>query len=756
MGTHVTLVAVGALLVAVMVAVAAWRLARRAGARVEELQATGEKYRAVMAQLPDTAVLVFDRDLRYTLLEGDALEARGWRRDELIGRTVTDVLPAARGQQMVTAYREALAGRPSAFEWSSARSDAVFQIEVQPLRRGGSIDRGLCIVRDVTAQHDMRVELERERGFLAAALEQLSEPVIIADAQGRITVVNAAARQMYRGEDATAELDPLDWAERFGLADESGSHSLGRLPLWRALQGETVRDDEFTVTGSDGILRRMVVSAGPVTGHDGRRLGAVLAANDVTERRAAEEALRASEERHRSVVQGMRDIVFQLDLRGRWTFLNDAWTRHTGHAVADTLGRPCWEVVHPDDRATHAAAVDALMKGGADDGRVTVRYLASDGGVRWIAGRARLLRDAVGEPTGIAGVMEDVTDQVRAGHYEAAERAVLAVLATASDPDNGVALVLESLARHLEWDAAELWVRDGDYLVRDGSWHGSLVNDAPEVQAIRLEVGEGLPGQAWALRSPLWVPVLERGVECPRSAAAVAAGLRSGLAVPVTRGRVVEGVIVLFSTAEQTADERLGRLLGGIGAHVAHFLERSRADRAIAEHSADLAALSQVAHELAAHTDLDAARTAICRATVDVSGAALAALLEPDGDVLNCVAFAGPALDGVELPPLGISRGARRALDSGEPLFAGDVQRVPELVTPWVTLSGSRAVYWQPLMHEGRALGVLAIAWTEPRTEVSARIRELVRLLAADGSLAMTRARMLAELQRAAGTPLAG
>jgi GAF domain-containing protein len=318
------------------------------------------------------------------------------------------------------------------------------------------------------------------------------------------------------------------------------------------------------------------------------------------------------------------------------------------------------------------------------------------------------------------------------------------VLATAPDRDAGVELVLEALARHLEWDAAELWVREGEHLQRDGVWQGTLVTDAPEVQAIRFEVGDGLPGQAWARRTPLWVPSLERGVECPRSAVAAAAGLRSGLAVPVTRGSVVEGVILLFSGAERVAEERVDRLLGGIGAHVAHFLERSRADRHITEHSADLAALSHVAHELASQTDLGAARTAICEAAVGVSGAAIAALLEPAGDRLHCVAFAGPALDGVDLPPLGVSPGAQRALDRGTPLFVGDVQQDHELMTAWVAATGSRAVYWQPLMHDGRALGVLAIAWTQPRTEVSARIRELVRVLAADGSLAVTRARMLA------------
>ena len=70
-----------------------WRVTRRAGVAVAELHASRERYRALAARLPDVSILVFDRDLRFTLVEGAALARHGWRRDELEGRLLGEAVP---------------------------------------------------------------------------------------------------------------------------------------------------------------------------------------------------------------------------------------------------------------------------------------------------------------------------------------------------------------------------------------------------------------------------------------------------------------------------------------------------------------------------------------------------------------------------------------------------------------------------------------------------------------------------------------
>src|SRR3954452_19567797 len=89
-------VAVGAAAVAVVataMAVRLWTGTARSRRMVAAPHASGEEYRALASNLPDVSVLVFDHDMRFTLVEGGALEAHGWRAEEILGRRPSDVLP---------------------------------------------------------------------------------------------------------------------------------------------------------------------------------------------------------------------------------------------------------------------------------------------------------------------------------------------------------------------------------------------------------------------------------------------------------------------------------------------------------------------------------------------------------------------------------------------------------------------------------------------------------------------------------------
>ena len=183
---------------------------------------------------------------------------------------------------------------------------------------------------------------------------------------------------------------------------------------------------------------------------------------DVTAVRDTEARLRESEERYRSVVESVGDTVFQADLRGRWLFLNESWARWTGVPVAHTIGRQAWELVHPDDRAAHTRAFAPLLAGEVDSVHLRHRYVTAEDVTRWAEVRASLARDNAGRPLGIAGVIEDITEDHRTRQYEVAERAVVDVLGAAIDVEDGVPVLLAALCRSLDWDLAELWTVDAE------------------------------------------------------------------------------------------------------------------------------------------------------------------------------------------------------------------------------------------------------------------------------------------------------
>jgi PAS domain S-box-containing protein len=117
----------------------------------------------------------------------------------------------------------------------------------------------------------------------------------------------------------------------------------------------------------------------------------------------ATEALRESEERYRTVVSDIEEVIFRTDAAGRWTFLNPAWTQITGFAPEESLGTPMIESLHPDDRGT-----------GIAEGRREIRCLTKDHGSRWVEVHARVTRGPSDELIGLAGVIRDVSERRRA------------------------------------------------------------------------------------------------------------------------------------------------------------------------------------------------------------------------------------------------------------------------------------------------------------------------------------------------------
>ncbi|MCI0366112.1 MAG: PAS domain S-box protein, partial [Phycisphaerales bacterium] len=100
------------------------------------------------------------------------------------------------------------------------------------------------------------------------------------------------------------------------------------------------------------------------------------------ERKRSAEALGLSEFKYRSVVENIKEVIFQVNENGCWTFLNPAWTEITGFKVKDTLGSRVAEYVHPEDRDRHWELFQQLIERKHSYFRDETRYLATDGTFR--------------------------------------------------------------------------------------------------------------------------------------------------------------------------------------------------------------------------------------------------------------------------------------------------------------------------------------------------------------------------------------
>lgn len=120
---------------------------------------------------------------------------------------------------------------------------------------------------------------------------------------------------------------------------------------------------------------------------------------------------------HGTILDELRQVIFQTDHQGRWRFLNRAWEALSGRPVAATLGTCCLALVHADDQERARAALDQLLSSQRDCCRLELRFVGSGGAIRWVEVFARSRVDAGGAPAGTVGTLFDVTDR-RAAHHQ--------------------------------------------------------------------------------------------------------------------------------------------------------------------------------------------------------------------------------------------------------------------------------------------------------------------------------------------------
>ena len=137
---------------------------------------------------------------------------------------------------------------------------------------------------------DAKLSADGVSPALVIAMAQLAEGVIVTDAQGRITFVNAAAARLH----GVARLDvaPDEYADNYHLLTESGQpYPSTELPLARAvLRGETVLEARWRIRRPDGSEILAVGNARPILAADGSTMGAVLTVRDETARHDSEVA----------------------------------------------------------------------------------------------------------------------------------------------------------------------------------------------------------------------------------------------------------------------------------------------------------------------------------------------------------------------------------------------------------------------------------------------------------------------------------
>ena len=164
----------------------------------------------------------------------------------------------------------------------------------------------------------------------------------------------------------------------------------------------------------------------------------------LSERDLQAEQTRAFAEHFRSVVENIGEVIFRIDLQGRWTYLNPAWETLTGQSIARSLGRSWLDLIEPSERAELADRTGSVLRGDNRSARRVMRLETPDG-LRWVELFVQGLHDQDGRITGATGTLRDIDDRKRLEEHvvtakrRAEQRAREATLLAATDELTGIA-----------------------------------------------------------------------------------------------------------------------------------------------------------------------------------------------------------------------------------------------------------------------------------------------------------------------------
>lgn len=145
---------------------------------------------------------------------------------------------------------------------------------------------------------------------------------------------------------------------------------------------------------------------------------------DLAARERAQEALRQSEGRYRTLLETIPQLVWTADVKGRCDYVNQQWCDYTGLPAQALIGSGWLETVHPEDREHTLKAWQAATRD-EQNYEVEYRLRSSQGNYRWFKTGGRPLRDAQGEVLQWFGTCTDVTESVQAREALAADQARL-------------------------------------------------------------------------------------------------------------------------------------------------------------------------------------------------------------------------------------------------------------------------------------------------------------------------------------------
>jgi PAS domain S-box-containing protein len=448
----------------------------------------------------------------------------------------------------------------------------------------GQIHQVLGTAEDITERQQAEEALRESEERFQAFMNYSPASAWIADQAGRLLYLSPTYFRMFQfpQQDAVGksifDIYPEEFAQQFLENNQ------------RVLETKQVFETIETAPRPDGSVGDFLVYKFPIiSSAEETLLGGV--AVDITQRRQAEAALKESEERFRKFFAEAPIGISVIDLKGKFLQANKTYCQMLGYSEPELCQLTFAEITHPEDVEADLAYVQQVFKGEISSYQIEKRYFRKNRQIVWVNLTGTAIFDRQGQLRCGLAMVEDISDRKQEERRQAAQSAVIRVLAEATTLVSAVPAILQSLCENLGWQLGVIWNVDHEHNVLRyvNSWQEATTNRQAFIavnQQTTFGPGTGLPGQIWLSHQPTWISDLSQATNFLRSLSAGREGLQAVFGFPILLADEILGVIECFSDRIQEPDADLLQMMAAIGSQIGQFMERKRTEEALRESQA--------------------------------------------------------------------------------------------------------------------------------------------------------------------------
>ncbi|MEG4853923.1 PAS domain S-box protein [Microcoleus sp. B5-D4] len=429
---------------------------------IASLEKSQEMYRTLIKHYPNGSVFLFDRDLRYTLVDGQGLAAVGLSKEQLEGKTLWEVSPPEDWSLFEAKYRAALAGEENTFEYKYR--DRVYSTTIFPVKNDREeIFAGIVVTQDITEKKQAEIALEEITNQLEIKYKKRTEELKTANDQLQEEILSRwRAEKALRESQEQLELffsqsldgfffmmldEPVHWddtVDKEKVLDYVFTH--GRVTkandaliaqyggIREQFIGRTLDclfSDNFA--GCREIIKQFFdagrihienenrtfdgvpvwIEGDYICIYDshGRIVGYFGVQRDISDRKKAEATLRDSEERFRATVEQAAVGITHPEATGRYLRVNQKFCEIVGYTASELLSRTWMDVTYPEDIDVDLEQNKQLFAGEIDSFKMEKRLLHKDGNVVWVNITVSLIKEPLSGAVYNVVVTEDISDR---------------------------------------------------------------------------------------------------------------------------------------------------------------------------------------------------------------------------------------------------------------------------------------------------------------------------------------------------------